>query len=99
MRYGFCRKSGYTKRLFMADVFLTMKAMKFSVSGKLLAELIEVVFATLQQGLLQRGTIILPSLGEIRIRIIDGQPKFFFEPSAEVTRRLRAALAEAEDED
>lgn len=97
MRYGFCRKSGYTKRKLTADLLITLRAMKFKVTGRLVAELMEVVFANLQHALLQRGNVILPGIGEIRIRILDGEPKYFFEPSIEVTRRLHTALDEDEE--
>lgn len=96
MRYSFARGSGYTKKHLMADVFMTLKAAKFQVTGKLAIELTEVVFASLQQALLQRGSIELPGIGELRIRVIDERPQYFFEPSLEVTRRLRAALVDEE---
>jgi nucleoid DNA-binding protein len=96
MRYSFSRGTGYTKRKLLADVLMTLKSMKISVTGRVVAELLEVAFATLQQALLQRGSVELPGIGELRIRVIDDRPQYFFTPSVEITRRIRAAMAEDE---
>lgn len=93
MQFNFSRQACYNKRKLTQDVLMTLKSMRVQTTGKLVTELQDTVFACLQTALVMRGHVVLPGLGEIRIRIMDGQLRYFFEPSVEVVRRVRCALS------
>jgi hypothetical protein len=87
----------YTKAKLLSDVFQTLQCAGIALRGKLVAEVLEVAFCSLQAAVLQRGAVQLPHLGLLTIELRpDDKFHFHFMPCQSMARMMRAAMVEEE---
>lgn len=84
----------YTKANLVSDVIHTMLQSKVYISSKLIVEVVEIAFVSLQTALLSRGKITVPHIGDVTwVFDAEDKPVFTFTPAPDLKRRVRASIS------
>ncbi len=84
----------YTKAHLVSDVIRTLLQSGVGIKSKVVVEIVEIAFVSLQTALLSRGKITVPHVGDVSWVFDDeDKPAFTFIPSPDLKRRIRASIS------